>query len=199
MDRLPKWRALIMLLSFWGCEDSVAPAGYFACGDDVGCQTGYRCDVERGVCVADTATDAEVPAVPDGGRMADSALTPDEDAAAEGPDAGPLDAVAVDAAMPVDGTLTSDGGVDDRDGDGVTDPADNCPAVSNADQADGDVDGLGDACDPRPAHADFRLQGGFLLFGGRLVDQVKTLTGGGTTAHGQSTDGVFTLRGGFRP
>lgn len=35
----------------------------------------------------------------------------------------------------------------DADGDGVTNSADNCPAVSNADQSDIDHDGVGDACD----------------------------------------------------
>jgi hypothetical protein len=37
--------------------------------------------------------------------------------------------------------------VEDGDGDGIQDPADNCPATANADQADADHDGLGDACD----------------------------------------------------
>ncbi len=36
----------------------------------------------------------------------------------------------------------------DRDGDKVSDATDNCPARSNADQADVDGDGHGDACDP---------------------------------------------------
>jgi hypothetical protein len=36
----------------------------------------------------------------------------------------------------------------DADGDGVANTADNCPNVANADQADLDGDGLGDACDP---------------------------------------------------
>ena len=35
----------------------------------------------------------------------------------------------------------------DTDGDGVADDEDNCPAVSNEEQADADGDGLGDACD----------------------------------------------------
>lgn len=35
----------------------------------------------------------------------------------------------------------------DSDGDGVSDAADNCPLVPNADQADADGDGIGDACD----------------------------------------------------
>ena len=35
----------------------------------------------------------------------------------------------------------------DTDGDGVEDKADNCPTAANADQANRDTDGLGDACD----------------------------------------------------
>lgn len=36
---------------------------------------------------------------------------------------------------------------DDGVGDGVEDGVDNCPADVNADQADADMDGLGDVCD----------------------------------------------------
>jgi hypothetical protein len=36
----------------------------------------------------------------------------------------------------------------DRDGDGVCDDTDNCPDRTNPSQADFDLDGLGDACDP---------------------------------------------------
>lgn len=36
----------------------------------------------------------------------------------------------------------------DADGDGVCGDIDNCPGTSNADQADADLDGLGDICDP---------------------------------------------------
>jgi hypothetical protein len=35
----------------------------------------------------------------------------------------------------------------DRDRDGVPDSTDNCPTISNPDQANNDTDGLGDACD----------------------------------------------------
>ena len=36
----------------------------------------------------------------------------------------------------------------DGDGDGVFDDVDNCPFISNPDQADFEGDGIGDACDP---------------------------------------------------
>lgn len=39
----------------------------------------------------------------------------------------------------------------DRDGDGVFDPSDNCPATANPDQGDLDGDSRGDACDCAPA------------------------------------------------
>jgi hypothetical protein len=42
----------------------------------------------------------------------------------------------------------------DSDGDGVADHADNCPDLANPTQEDGDLDGLGDLCDPYPADPD---------------------------------------------
>lgn len=39
----------------------------------------------------------------------------------------------------------------DADGDGISDPVDNCPALSNEVQADTDDDGAGDACDCAPS------------------------------------------------
>lgn len=42
----------------------------------------------------------------------------------------------------------------DSDGDGVADPADNCPSAANPTQADCDGDGVGNACDPDFVAAD---------------------------------------------
>ena len=42
----------------------------------------------------------------------------------------------------------------DTDGDGVPDALDNCPSVANADQADVNADGYGDACVALDAHID---------------------------------------------
>ncbi len=69
----------------------------------------------------------------------------------------------IDAAVPTGGMMTGDvpvfrdAAVDmntsdmnaggDTDGDGIPDATDNCPAAPNPDQADGDMDGEGDACD----------------------------------------------------
>ena len=44
-------------------------------------------------------------------------------------------------------------GAPDSDGDGMPDPADDCPGVADPEQIDGDGDGIGDACDNCPATA----------------------------------------------
>jgi hypothetical protein len=46
----------------------------------------------------------------------------------------------------VKGTLLLASATPDQDADGVPDAVDNCPTVPNPDQADGDQDGRGDAC-----------------------------------------------------
>jgi hypothetical protein len=55
---------------------------------------------------------------------------------------------------------------DDRDGDGVPDPEDNCPDVPNPDQADSLGQGVGDACNPLLADDGIVAQGGVTCGGG---------------------------------
>jgi len=55
----------------------------------------------------------------------------------------------------------------DDDNDGVLDAADNCPLTFNPDQADFDLDGIGDTCDPQtgpPRNKDQCKNGGWMRF-----------------------------------
>ena len=61
--------------------------------------------------------------------------------------AGTNDPSSVTGSTNVTFTFTVAGSVD-GDGDGIADASDNCPSVSNANQANLDGDALGDACDP---------------------------------------------------
>ena len=59
----------------------------------------------------------------------------------------------------------------DADGDGICDPADNCPALANPDQIDRDNDGLGDPCDPTPVL--YQCEDGIDNDGDGLVDAAE--------------------------
>ncbi len=55
----------------------------------------------------------------------------------------------------------------DDDNDGVLDAVDNCPLVANPNQADFDLDGIGDTCDPQtgpPVNKDQCKNGGWMRF-----------------------------------
>ncbi len=55
----------------------------------------------------------------------------------------------------------------DADGDGISNANDNCPFVSNPDQADADGDGFGDVCDDgRGSGSGFGISGGGCAIGG---------------------------------
>jgi hypothetical protein len=124
-------------------------------------------DVTTDVATPDSAADVNLDRVvdnvppPDAGSdvtardVVDVGTRVDADAAAPRPDAdggpGPIDVR--DTGPTCWGTPSTH----DEDGDGIVDECDNCPSISNANQADtrevsagGTADGVGDACDPRP-------------------------------------------------
>jgi hypothetical protein len=51
---------------------------------------------------------------------------------------------------PADGVLSIKDGRVDSDSDGIKDVLDNCPYITNPNQADADGDCIGDVCDPEP-------------------------------------------------
>ncbi len=74
----------------------------------------------------------------------------------------------IDEGFPnTDGDGQADCVDDDDDGDGVLDANDNCPLTFNPNQADFDLDGIGDVCDPAqgpPSNKDQCKNGGWQLF-----------------------------------
>jgi len=72
------------------------------------------------------------------------------------------------------GTVHTIGIISDRDGDSVLTGGDNCPDVSNPDQADLDGDGIGDACDMCPDDAGNDQDGDALCAGTGFVDPPMT-------------------------
>ncbi|MDP9360366.1 MAG: thrombospondin type 3 repeat-containing protein [Acidobacteriota bacterium] len=97
----------------------------------------------------------------------------------------------------------------DQDHDGIPDFRDNCPAVSNPDQADSDHNGKGDACDaewqayvkahPPPPPAPVPPQFTFKYIGtfGPAANPIATFNGNGEIVNvrvGETFDGKFILR-----
>ena len=66
----------------------------------------------------------------------------------------------------------------DLDGDGMGDLLDNCPSVSNPDQADSNQDGSGDACQPTLRFGEIRQSGEFLVVEASIEDPQDDLLHG---------------------
>ncbi|UCC30687.1 MAG: hypothetical protein JSU86_00115 [Phycisphaerales bacterium] len=82
----------------------------------------------------------------------------------------------------------------DVDGDGVCGDVDNCPEVANADQSDGDFDGVGDACESGPtgcntSSSDWQN----LAIGSQRGVFIAAFD---VTPRGESVDGLVTLSSG---
>ena len=118
------------------CDLAEACDGAVACPADSLAANGADCPDDGALCTTDLCDGAGVclHAPGNAGAVCRAA-------------AGPCDAAEVctgaGADCPIDGGTVGDG-----DGDGVCDPSDNCPAIANPDQANGDTDATGDACDP---------------------------------------------------
>ncbi len=73
-------------------------------------------------------------------------------------DDGDLDSDGLDAVCDPNDDPSTDGTRQDQDGDGYNNRQDNCPLVANGEdttnQADQDMDQIGDVCDPHPNNAD---------------------------------------------
>jgi len=114
------------------CDDGLACTGSETCSLGV-CQTGtpVTCtgECKTGVCLEPTGL---------------CQLDPDGTVCSGAPDACSVSDFCTSG-------LCTEGGSGDPDGDGICSTDDNCPAISNASQADLDNDDIGDPCDPDDA------------------------------------------------
>ena len=91
----------------------------------------------------------------------------------------------------------------DNDRDGIPNFIDNCRSISNPDQRDMDVDGLGDPCDPLPEIFNYKLQVGAFVSSSTTAAASERfrLTGAAGSPVAPSSDAMetsrYTVRGGI--
>lgn len=83
----------------------------------------------------------------------------------------------------------------DADHDGVGDCDDNCPAVANADQADGNHDNMGDGCDERMPYLH---RGGVLTWHSIVADDANHRVVGAGHQRAQMASETYKLRSGVQ-
>ena len=81
----------------------------------------------------------------------------------------------------------------DVDGDGVSNDSDNCVSVANADQADRDGDGLGDACDGQPENPQFTVTEQVVQPTLKSSNGAHSIETGGRIAVTVSTNGQYIM------
>ena len=178
---------------------------------DAGTDVSVGTDATVDVTPPSTDADTGVPPAPDVG---DDVAPPVPDVVDAGPPVADADADAPSPPADADaGSGTPDirdsgptcwgtPSANDEDGDGVVDECDNCPSVSNANQANvgevnagGTADGVGDACDPRPAAGNDTI---FFFDGMNFTSIPSTWTNvgaGSWTASGTSMSPTSTASG----
>ena len=139
------------------------------------------------------ACSGQTPAPFEGGGDPDGSVDGDTDADTDSDGDADTDADA-DADTDTDADADTDeciGDGHDEDGDGLDDNCDNCPSFANAGQADGDLDGVGDACE---APWSEELLSSIEIFD-PLLDNVDSWSASG----GQWTYGEDVIHGGSQP
>ena len=197
--------SILVLFFLAACDDAeTGPTTPAACSDNAQCLNGQICDTATRTCVAVDAGMGAGGAGGEGGAGAAGGSGGEGGAGAAGGAGGQGGAGAAGGAGGIGG-IGGMGGVGggmagpDEDGDGIEDRLDNCPNVPNADQADGDGDRAGDACDANPNVFNYKLSGQLLFVGGTGVDMNHTLTGGASSGAHSSQSESFRLTGSLQP